>query len=267
MADFTLSREDWSLHRKGHIDQLRHREKVREAIRNNLADIISEESIILSDGHKVLKVPIRSIEEYRFRYDDGKRKHIGQGRGKTAVGDLVGTGGNRPGPGRAAGAGSEPGVDFYEAEVTIEEISEMLFAELELPRLDERKRPRLVVDGLAFRDVRKKGVGANLDRRRTLLEAIKRRALRGEKGPPRITPDDLRFKTWEVIRRPETSAVVLAMMDTSGSMGPFEKYITRTFFFWMVRFLRTKYANVEIVFLAHHTTARETTEDEFFTKG
>jgi len=57
------------------------------------------------------------------------------------------------------------------------------------------------------------------------------------------------------------------MMDTSGSMGPFEKYIARSFFFWMVRFLRTRYQNVQIVFLAHHAEARETTEEEFFTKG
>ncbi len=50
-------------------------------------------------------------------------------------------------------------------------------------------------------------------------------------------------------------------------MGPFEKYIARSFFFWMVRFLRTKYKNVKIVFLAHHVEAKETTEEEFFTKG
>ncbi|MEG3070922.1 MAG: DUF444 family protein [Candidatus Syntrophopropionicum ammoniitolerans] len=34
----------------------------------------------------------------------------------------------------------------------------------------------------------------------------------------------------------------------------------------MVRFLRTRYNNVQIVFLAHHTEAKETTEEEFFTK-
>lgn len=60
---------------------------------------------------------------------------------------------------------------------------------------------------------------------------------------------------------------MFAMMDTSGSMGPFEKYIARCFFFWTVRFLRANYHNVEIVFLAPHTEARETTEEEFFSKG
>jgi uncharacterized sporulation protein YeaH/YhbH (DUF444 family) len=51
------------------------------------------------------------------------------------------------------------------------------------------------------------------------------------------------------------------------SMGSFEKYIARSFFFWMTRFLRTKYENVEIIFIAHHTEAKEVTEEEFFTKG
>jgi uncharacterized sporulation protein YeaH/YhbH (DUF444 family) len=50
-------------------------------------------------------------------------------------------------------------------------------------------------------------------------------------------------------------------------MGSFEKYIARSFFFWMTRFLRTKYENVEIVFIAHHTEAHEVTEDDFFTRG
>ena len=56
-------------------------------------------------------------------------------------------------------------------------------------------------------------------------------------------------------------------MDVSGSMGEFKKYIARSFYFWMVRFLRTKYDNVEIVFISHHTEAREVTEEQFFTQG
>jgi hypothetical protein len=59
----------------------------------------------------------------------------------------------------------------------------------------------------------------------------------------------------------------IAIMDVSGSMGEFEKYIARSFYFWMVRFLRTKYNNVQIVFVSHHTEAKEVTEEEFFHKG
>ena len=61
--NFVVSQEDWSLHRKGYLDQQRHLEKVKEAIKNNLPDLISEESIIMSDGRDVIKIPIRSLEE------------------------------------------------------------------------------------------------------------------------------------------------------------------------------------------------------------
>ena len=50
--NFVVSKENWSLHRKGYQDQQRHMEKVKEAIKNNLPDLISEESIITSDGKK-----------------------------------------------------------------------------------------------------------------------------------------------------------------------------------------------------------------------
>src|SRR2546421_10978542 len=85
----TVSQHDWSLHRKGQIDQERHKEKIKEAIKKNLANIVSEESIILSDGKRVMKVPIRSLEEYRFRYDFGRQQHAGQGDGESNVGDVV----------------------------------------------------------------------------------------------------------------------------------------------------------------------------------
>jgi sporulation protein YhbH len=97
---------------------------------------------------------------------------------------------------------------------------------------------------------------------------VKRNALAGR--PARfgaITDDDLRFRTWQPTFKRETNAVVIAMRDVSGSMGEFEKYITRSFYFWMVRFLRTKYNHVQIVFITHHTEAKEVDEEAFFNLG
>lgn len=266
LQNFIITREDWSLHRKGEVDQQRHRQKVREAIKKNLADIVSEESIILSDGRRVVKIPIRSLEQYRFRYDFRKQKHAGQGNGNSKVGDIIDSD-SQQGSGKGPGAGDQPGYDYYEADVTMEEIEEIVFQDLSLPNLEEKKNKKLASESVEFRDVRKYGIQSNIDRKRTILEVLKRNALKGKPGIHGITPEDLRYKTWEVVPKYESSAVVIAMMDTSGSMGPFEKYIARSFFFWMVRFLRTKYQNVEIVFLAHHTEAKEVTEEEFFTKG
>ncbi|NPV27108.1 MAG: sporulation protein YhbH [Firmicutes bacterium] len=266
LASFSISQEDWTLHRRGQIDQQRHQEKVREAIRKNLADIVSEESIITADGDKIIKIPIRSLEEYRFRFNHNKQTHSGQGNGDSQVGDVldadleVGTGTGRK-------AGEEPGVDYYEAEVTIDELVELVFEDLGLPNLEPKKDPELSTEAVTFNDVRKKGLMNNVDKKRTILETIKRNALSGVPGLHPIKPEDLRYKTWNLTLNPQSSAVVLAMMDTSGSMGTYEKYLARSFYYWMVKFLRTKYHQVEIVFLAHDTQAREVTEEEFFSKG
>lgn len=263
---FILSREDWSLHRKGYQDQARHQQKVREAIKQNLPDLLSEENIILSDGRQIIKIPIRSLDEYRFIYNTSKKKHVGQGNGDSQVGDVIGT---EPAPksGKGEGAGDQPGDDVVEAEISIAELENMLFEELELPYLKRKDKDQIEVRDVRFNDVRRKGILSNIDKKRTILENLRRNARDGHPEIAGISPDDLRFKTWEEIVKPQNNAVILAMMDTSGSMGTFEKYCARSFFFWMTRFLRRQYEKVEIVFIAHHTEAKEVTEEEFFTRG
>lgn len=266
---FIVSREDWSLHRKGYQDQNRHQERVKEAMKANLPDLVSDESIILSDGRNIKKIPIRSLDEFRFRYNHNKGKHVGQGDGDSQVGDVLGRDPQpgKQGPGKGEGAGDQAGEDYYEAEVDMEELEAMLFEELELPNLKKKQKDNLETTHIDFRDIRKKGIMSNIDKKRTILENIRRNARNGKAGIGGISPDDLRFKTWEEIKEPQSNALVIAMMDTSGSMGAFEKYIARSFFFWMVRFLRHKYEKVEIVYIAHHTEAKMVTEEEFFTKG
>jgi len=266
---FSISREDWSLHRQGQMDQDRHLEKVREAIKKNLADIISDESIITSDGNRAVKVPIRSLNEYRFRYDYEKLQRSGQGPGDSQEGQVIGKDGSssQKAPGKGKGAGDQAGEDYYEVAVTVDELGSLLFEDLGLPHLDPKKQPDLTAKRYQWNDVRKTGLQSNIDKKRTIMEAMKRNLLAGKPPLEGFNRTDVRFKTWEERFEPQTSAVVLAMMDTSGSMGEFEKYIARGFFFWMVRFLRTKYDNVIIHFLAHSTEAREVTEEEFFTKG
>ncbi len=265
-SSFILSREDWSLHRKGYQDQARHQQKVREAIKQNLPDLISEENIVLSDGRQIIKIPIRSLDEYRFVFNMNKKKHVGQGQGDSKVGDVLGID-PTPQGGKGENAGSDPGEDVVEAEISMAELESMLFEELELPYLRRKEREQIESKEVRFTDVRRKGIMSNIDKKRTILENLRRNSREGHLEIHGISPDDLRFKTWEEIVKPHNNAVILAMMDTSGSMGSFEKYCARSFFFWMSRFLRKQYEKVEIVFIAHHTEAKEVTEEEFFTRG
>jgi sporulation protein YhbH len=268
MFTVSLTAHDWSLHRKGAVDQARHKRKVKEAIRQNLADIVSEESIITSDGKKIVRVPIRTLEEYRFRFDPNNQKNVGQGDGDSKVGDVLERYGQQgQGPGQGKQAGDQPGIDYYEAELTVDELAGMIFEDLSLPNLEEKRLQELESTTVRFTDIRKSGPFANLDKRRTIRENIKRNAKGGDARFGGLKNDDLRFKTWERSIHRESNAVVLAMMDVSGSMGTFEKYVSRAFYYWMVQFLRTKYDKVEIVFIAHHTEAKEVTEEEFFTRG
>lgn len=270
---FIISKDDWSLHRKGYQDQTRHQEKVKDAIKKNLPDLVSDESIVMSNGREIVKIPIRSLDEYKFRYNHNKSQHAGQGDGESKVGDVVARDGKPQGrgkgqgPGKGQGAGDQAGEDYYEAEVDMEQLEMMLFSELELPNLKPKEWDQVTVTDIQFNDIRKKGLMGNIDKKKTLLEAIRRNALSGNDNLLQIGIDDLRFKTWDEKVQPHSNAVIIAMMDTSGSMGLFEKYVARSFFFWMVRFLRTKYENVEIAFIAHHTEAKEVSEEDFFTKG
>ncbi|GAA0384570.1 sporulation protein YhbH [Paenibacillus motobuensis] len=264
--NFVVSKEDWSLHRKGYQDQQRHQEKVREVIRQNLPDLITEENIIMSDGKQIIKVPLRNLEEYRFIHNFQKQKHVGQGNGDSEVGDVLAQ--DQPkDAGKGGKAGNRPGHDVIEAEISIEDLEDMLFNELELPFIEDKDKEEMETVSFRFSDVRKKGLMSNIDKKRTILENLRRNATSGSPGIHGISPDDLRYKTWEDVKVPRSNAVIIAMMDTSGSMGNFEKYCARSFFFWMTRFLRRQYEKVEIVFLAHHTEAKEVSEQDFFTRG
>src|SRR5260370_4326099 len=116
-------------------DRLRHRQKVRESIRENIADIIAEESIIGKNKDKVIKVPLRGIKEYRFVYGDNT-PGVGTGDGNAQPGQVVGKVG-KEGQGKGEGqAGHRPGVDYYETAVTLQQLIEIQFDDLELPNLE-----------------------------------------------------------------------------------------------------------------------------------
>jgi sporulation protein YhbH len=263
-------------------DRARHRLKVRESIRENIADIIAEESIIGQNRDRIIKVPIRGIREYRFVYGDNAPA-VGQGNGDSESGQVVGKARSQ-GTGEDK-AGDQPGADYYETDVTLEELIDIMFEDLELPDL-ERKALRQIE---AFRMSKRKGyrsvgIRIRLDKRRTARERARRRmAVVAHRPADRMDSpaapempvarrfpfhdDDLIYRHMITDTRKESNAVVLCLMDTSGSMDTMKKYLARSFFFLLYQFICTKYRNVEIAFIAHHTEAKEVTEEEFFHKG
>src|SRR5262245_25151263 len=113
-------------------DRQRHRQKVRKSIQDNIADLIAEESIIGQDKDKIIKVPIRGIKEYRFVYGENT-PGVGQGTGNSQPGQVIGKSADQ-GQGQGQDqAGDQPGEDYYETDVTLDELIEIMFEDLELP--------------------------------------------------------------------------------------------------------------------------------------
>src|SRR5271167_3198733 len=155
-------------------DRLRHRQKVRELIRENISDIIAEESIIGKDKDRIIKVPLRGIKEYRFVYGENS-PGVGQGDGNSQPGQVVGKAGQGQGQG-ADRAGDRPGVDYYETDVTLEELIEIMFEDLELPDMERRAMREVEAERTSKRKgYRKVGIRVRLDKRRTAKQRIMRK--------------------------------------------------------------------------------------------
>jgi len=248
-------------------DRLRHREKIRHAIRENIADIMAEESIIGKSRDRIIKIPIRGIREYRFVFGDNT-PGVGQGDGNTEPGQIVG---EAEGEGKGDKAGDRPGVDYYETDVSLEELIAIMFEDLELPDLERKQLSQIELEQQSKRKgYRKRGITVQLDKRRTARSRIKRLMARGGSSSTERFPfhrDDLTYHRRVTDTRKESNAVVFCLMDTSGSMDTMKKYLARSFFFLLYQFISTKYQRVETVFIAHHTEAKEVTEEDFFRKG
>ncbi|NMP24574.1 DUF444 family protein [Sulfobacillus harzensis] len=245
-------------------ERRRHQAKVKEAIRQHLADMVTDEKILVSDGRRTLSVPVPELNEFRIRFDPETQETVGQAASE-GRGAKPGQSGGTEAKGGKEG-GSQPGLDIEETEVSMEEIQSAVFSELELPDLDLTKPAPGA--GRDFRPVSvgRHGLKSQWDRRRTLKAALLRHA-QNPSSPSGLSEEDLRFRVFDPVNDDQGGAVVIAMMDTSGSMGSFEKYLAKSFFYWTTEFLRQKYPQVELVFLAHDVRAREVDEETFFHRG
>jgi len=112
-------------------DRRRHRELVEESIKKNIGSIIAEESIIGQSKDKKIKIPIRGIKEYKFIYGRNV-PGVGSGDGSEKRGDRIGDATDLHKKSGKGQAGNQEGEDIYETEITIEELVNYLFDDLNL---------------------------------------------------------------------------------------------------------------------------------------
>lgn len=261
-------------------DRRRHRQLVEEVIKRNLGNIIAEESIIGQKKGKVFKVPIRGLKEYQFIYGEN-RPGVATGKGEEKRGQRISGAAEKQKGGSGDGAGSAEGDEFYETEITLEELVNYLFEDLKLPYLEKKKLSMLETESSHKRwGIQRKGIPPRLSKKRTMMERIKRKKS-SQRREADVEPEimdyseerfpfnenDMRYQRLKEQMRPESNAVVICIMDNSGSMYLSKKFLARSFFFLLYQFVRYRYVNVELVFINHTTQAQEVNEDEFFHRG
>lgn len=255
-------------------DRSRHKEKIEKAIREGIHDIVAEESIIGQDGKKKIRIPVRGIKEYRFVYGQNQQDQAGSG-GDADVrrGQKIGQK-QKQGKGKPDKPGNKPGEEYYDVEVTLEELAHYLFKDLELPEMEQKQMQEILSEKRKRKGYRKDGIRPRLSKKETAKQRIRRKNAAKRAGTYNEEEDDfgfresdLRYKHITVTQKQATNACIFFIMDVSGSMTKEKKYLARSFFFLLYHFIRSKYEKTEIVFVAHDTQPYETDEDKFFNRG
>jgi len=255
-------------------DRRRHREKIDKAIRDGVTDIISDESIIGQNGKKKIKIPVRGIKQYKFVYGTNDQQRVGSSAGndvsrgqkikKQQKGNQAQPGSGKPGDGK--------GEEYYEVEITLEELAEYLFDSLSLPELERKQFKKMMTEKMKRHGYRNHGIRPRLDKKETVKKMLKRRniAKRFQEIDDEdfgFRESDLRYKHITEKKSPNSNAVIFFVMDISGSMTKEKKYLSRSFFFLLYHFIRSKYDKTDIIFVAHDSQAYEVNEEQFFSRG
>ncbi|MDA8345798.1 MAG: DUF444 family protein [Thermaerobacter sp.] len=241
--------DPWGLdiERSAERDRARHQELLREALANHLKELVVEEALI-GGGERGLRLSYPVLRERRLRFaQDEVQVEVVHRPDGAATGDHA--------EGRA---GDQPGEE--ELEWLHERVSEELHRRWRLPEL--AGAPLFGSRPADVERLRRIGPWPNLHRRQSMLAAIRRARL--SSSPVRLREEDLRFHTSAPDQNPAPDCLIVALRDVSGSMGDEKKLLCRSFFHWLVDFVRGTYGPIEIAYVVHHTEARRVEEEEFF---
>jgi uncharacterized protein len=254
----------YDLFSRGARDWLRHNEKVRDAVKESLPELLANSDLMTRPGNRTVAVPVKFLEHSRLRLADAQ-VHQGAGQGKGEPGDILQPG-REEGDAQGNQGGTGDGEIRFVVELKVDEIVDWLWEELKLPELKPKRAATLDEADYIREGWDKRGARSRLDRRRTMKEAVKRRAIQETtiEQPVTLINEDLRFRQLVRRPRPATSAAVIFALDVSGSMDEAQRRLAKQFFFFALQGVRRQYAKVETVFLAHAAQAWEFEESQFF---
>lgn len=249
------------------IESDRHRfdQIVQGKIRENLHKYISHGEMIGRQDGDLISIPIPHLEVPDFRYGDNGSGGVGQGNGE--IGQPISKGnGEKEGQGTA---GSHPGGGhFLEVEISLEKLAEILGEELEFPRIEPKGQAKICQQRTKYNSIRRTGPESFRHFKRTYMRALRRQISTGTYQPeePFIVPirEDKNYRSWTLSEEPEMNAVVIYLMDVSGSMTEDQKKIVRTEAFWIDTWLRHQYSTIEKRYIIHDAAAKEVDEHTFY---
>jgi uncharacterized sporulation protein YeaH/YhbH (DUF444 family) len=245
-------------------DHARFRHIVRGKIKQNLKRFITQGEIFGKKGKDMVSIPLPQIQLPRFQYGHKQSGGVGQGEGE--VGTVLAPG-QVEGQGKGE-AGSDPGEHILEVELSIEQLAEILGEELELPRIEPRGKHRLEAEKSRYTGIHRVGPESLRHFKRTYKEALKRQIAAGayDLEHPVVIPvrEDKRYRSWRISWLPESNAVIIYIMDVSGSMGDEQKEIVRIESFWIDTWLQSQYEGLHVRYITHDAAAREVDRETFF---
>ena len=242
-------------------DHQRFRHIVKGKIREDLRKFLTRSELLGKEGKYLISIPVRGIEIPHFRYGDNDDGGVGQGEGKP--GDEVDGDDGGAGPG-----GTQEGQHVLEVDVSLDELADILGEELELPRIDPKGKHRLTTEKDRYSGIRSTGPESLRHFKRSFKRALARQIIAGIYNPddPRIILErrDRVYRSWKTVFSPQSNAVIIYMMDVSGSMGDEQKELVRLEAFWIDAWLRRNYEGIESRYIVHDVRATEVDRETFF---
>jgi hypothetical protein len=243
-------------------DNARFRQIVRGKIKQELKKYITHGEMIGKKGGDLVSIPLPQIEIPHFRY--GAKGNGGTGQGDGDIGTSLGPGKGQPGP----GAGNQPGGHILEVDVSLAELAQILGEELELPHVEPRGKHIINEEKDRYTGIRQTGPESLRHFKRTYKRALKRQIASNQYNPdiPIVIPvrEDKLYRSWKPVERPEANAVIMYMMDVSGSMTDEQKEIVRIEAFWIDTWLQSQYDGIETRYIVHDAEAAEVDRDTFY---
>jgi len=233
-------------------DVNRFRQIVRGRVREELRKHLGHQELIGRQGKRVVSIPIPHLEMPHFVHDPGQQG-VGQGEGQGGDGK---------------GAGKDPGQHILEAEFTVAELAEMLGEALELPRIRPKGRDEIDAKAGHYTGIALTGPESLRHFKRSYRRALRRMIASGAYDPERpqisLVRADKRYRSWKPKAKPSSNAVIMYVMDVSGSMGADQKELVRTESFWLDAWISSHYQGTRNVYIVHDAAAKEVDRETFF---